>query len=66
MGIRADESLTRYRAVSQRVHENYIIQPKETIPIQEALKNKIDLTRFPIRSKKQQNITNNIGNYWKV
>ena len=66
MGIRADESLTRYRAVSQRVHENYIIQPKETMPVEEAIRNKVDLTKFPVRSKRQKNISNNAGNYWKV
>ena len=50
MGIRADESLTRYRAVSQRVHENYIIQPKETMPVEEAIRNKVDLTKIRKRN----------------
>ena len=47
MGIRADESLTRYRAVAQSTVENYIIHPKEEINLSEAVKGGVDITRFP-------------------
>mgnify|MGYP005988660787 FL=1 len=70
MGIRADESLTRYRAVSQRTTENYIIQPKEEMSLSEAVANGVDISRFPTRklkqSGKQKSLSNNVGNFYKV
>ena len=36
------------------------------MPVEEAIRNKVDLTKFPVRSKRQKNISNNAGNYWKV
>ena len=70
MGIRADESLTRYRAVAQRTVENYIIHPKEEINLSEAVKGGVDITRFPTRklnkSGKQKMLSNNVGNFYKV
>ena len=70
MGIRADESLTRYRAVSQKTVENYIIHPKEEISLSEAVKGGVDISRFPTRklskSGKQKMLSNNVGNFYKV
>jgi len=70
LGIRADESLTRYRAVAQKMVENYIIQPKEEINLQEAIDNKVDITRFATRklstTGSQKRLSNNVGHIFKA
>jgi len=70
LGIRADESLIRYNAVAAKAVENYIIQLKEEMNLQEAIDNKVDITRFAkhrlSKTSSQKTLSNNVGHIYKA